>query len=54
MYSGQMGYFILIGAIALISSLVSGQLKRKFAFYSKVQLRNGMTGAEIAEKNACR
>ena len=47
---GMMGYYILIGAIALVSSLVSGQLKRKFAKYSKVQLRNGMSGAEIAEK----
>jgi Zn-dependent membrane protease YugP len=47
---GYMGYYILIGAIALVSWLVSNQLKRKFAKYSKVQLRNGMSGAEIAEK----
>ena len=45
-----MGYWILIGGIALISWLVSSQLKRKFAKYSKVQLRNGMSGKEIAEK----
>jgi len=45
-----MGYYILIGAIALVSWLVSSQLKRKFAKYSKVQLRNGMSGQEIAEK----
>lgn len=44
------GYYILIGAIALVSWLVSSQLKRKFAHYSKVQLRNGMSGREIAEK----
>ncbi len=44
------GYYILIGAIALVSWLVSNKLKKKFAFYSKVQLRNGMSGAEIAEK----
>lgn len=44
------GYYILIGAIALVSWLVSNQLKKKFAFYSKVQLRNGMSGAEIAQK----
>lgn len=50
MFSGYMGYYLLIGAIGLISSLVSGKLKSKFAFYSKVHLRNGMTGAEIAEK----
>ncbi len=44
------GYYILIGGIALISWLVSNQLKSKFAKYSKVHLRNGMSGAEIAEK----
>lgn len=44
------GYYILIGAIALVSWLVSNKLKKKFAFYSKVQLRNGMSGREIAEK----
>ncbi len=48
--SGMMGYYVLIGAIALVSALVSGQLKRKFAQYSRVQLRNGMSGKEIAEK----
>ncbi|WP_452222393.1 zinc metallopeptidase [Lacinutrix salivirga] len=46
----MMGYYILIGAIGLVSWLVSNKLKRKFAYYSKVQLRNGMSGAEIAEK----
>lgn len=46
----MIGYYILIGAIALISWLVSNQLKKKFAFYSKVQLQNGMSGKEIAEK----
>jgi Zn-dependent membrane protease YugP len=44
------GYYILIGAIALVSWLVSNKLKQKFAFYSKQQLQNGMTGREIAEK----
>ncbi|PIA78630.1 hypothetical protein BFR04_03595 [Gaetbulibacter sp. 4G1] len=44
------GYYILIGAIGLVSWAVSNQLKRKFETYSKVQLRNGMSGAEIAEK----
>jgi Zn-dependent membrane protease YugP len=46
----MIGYYILIGAIALVSWLVSSTLKRKFEKYSKVQLRNGMSGAEIAEK----
>ena len=43
-------YMILIGAIALVSWLVSSRLKSKFEHYSKVSLRNGMSGAEIAEK----
>jgi len=46
----MIGYYILIGGIALVSWLVSNQLKQKFAHYSKVQLRNGMSGKEIAEK----
>lgn len=44
------GYLILIGIISLFSWLVSSKLKSKFEFYSKVQLRNGMSGKEIAEK----
>lgn len=46
----MIGYYILIGAIALVSLLVSQKLKSKFNHYSKVHLRNGMSGAEIAEK----
>ncbi|MBT8306023.1 MAG: zinc metallopeptidase [Maribacter sp.] len=45
-----LGYWILIGGIALLSMIVSGKLKSKFNHYSKVHLRNGMSGAEIAEK----
>jgi Zn-dependent membrane protease YugP len=43
-------YMIIIGVIALFSWLVSSRLKSKFEQYSKVSLRNGMSGAEIAEK----
>lgn len=46
----MMGYYILIGTIALVSWLVSNKLKSKFKHYSKVHLQNGMSGAEIAEK----
>jgi hypothetical protein len=46
----MIGYYILIGGIALVSWLVSNQLKQKFAKYSKMQLSNGMSGKEIAEK----
>ena len=45
-----MGFYILIGAISLVSWLISNTLKRKFDKYSKVGLRNGMSGAEIAQK----
>lgn len=45
-----MGYMILIGFIMLLSWGVSAQLKSKFKKYSKVQLQNGMSGAEVAEK----
>ena len=44
------GYLILAGAIMLFSWLVSSRLKSKFEHYSKLQLQNGMSGAEIAEK----
>lgn len=44
----MIGYYILIGLIALVSFAVSSKLKSKFAEYSKVHLRNGMSGAEIA------
>lgn len=45
-----MTYYILLGGIALISWLVSSRLKSKFKQYSKVHLRNGLSGAEIAQK----
>ncbi|QHI37140.1 hypothetical protein IMCC3317_25180 [Kordia antarctica] len=44
------GYMLLVGAIMLISMFVSSKLKSKFAHYSKLQLRNGMSGEEIAKK----
>lgn len=43
-------YYVILGAIALISWLVSSRLQSKFEYYSKVHLRNGMSGAEIAQK----
>lgn len=46
----MLGFYIIIGVIALASWLVSNTLKKKFKKYSKVHLRNGMSGAEIAEK----
>lgn len=46
----MIGYYILIGLIALVSFAVSSKLKSKFEQYSRVALRNGMSGAEIATK----
>ncbi len=44
------GYYLLAGIIFLISMYVSNRLKSKFKKYSKIQLKNGMSGKEIAEK----
>ncbi|MCH8534193.1 MAG: zinc metallopeptidase [Flavobacteriaceae bacterium] len=46
----MMTYYVLIGAIMLVSWYVSSTLKKKFEKYSKQQLQNGMSGAEIAQK----
>ncbi|MFC6878078.1 zinc metallopeptidase [Flavobacterium myungsuense] len=43
-------YLVLAGIIMLFSWLVSSRLKSKFELYSKLQLQNGMSGREIAEK----
>ncbi|WP_314917470.1 zinc metallopeptidase [Capnocytophaga gingivalis] len=43
-------YYLILGAIALVSWLVSNRLQSKFEYYSKVHLRNGISGAEIAQK----
>jgi len=44
----MLGYYLLIGLIALVSFAVSSKLKSKFEEYSHIHLRNGMSGAEIA------
>lgn len=47
---GYMGYYVIIGIIALVSWAVSSKLKSKFKHYSNLHLQNNMSGAEIAEK----
>ena len=42
------GYYILIGLISALSMGVSQRLKSKFAQYSKLHLRNNLSGKEIA------
>ncbi|WP_262151273.1 zinc metallopeptidase [Chryseobacterium foetidum] len=44
------GYYIIIGLSMLISWWVSSRLKSKFEHYSKIRLRNGLSGKEVAEK----
>ena len=44
------GYYLLAGIIFLVSMYVSNQLKSKFKKYSKIKLKNGLSGKEIAEK----
>lgn len=46
----MIGYYVLAGAIFLVSMYVSNKLKSKFKKYSKIHLQNGMSGKEIAEK----
>ena len=43
-------YYLLLFIFAGLSMFVSSRLKSKFKTYSKLQLRNGMSGSEIAEK----
>ncbi len=43
-------YYLIIIVISLLSMWVSNKLKSKFKTYSQKQLRNGMSGKEIAEK----
>ena len=44
------GYYLIIIVFGLVSSMVSSRLKKKFKQYSKVMLRNGLSGKEIAEQ----
>jgi len=46
----MIGFYALIGIISLLSWSVSNTLKKKFKKYAKTPLRNGLSGAEIAEK----
>ena len=46
----MIGYYIMVGAIFLVSMYVSNKLKSKFKKYSQVHLQNGLSGKEIAEK----
>jgi uncharacterized protein len=47
--SAYMGYFVLAGILSLVGMFVSNRLKSKFKKYSRVGLRSGMSGKEVAE-----
>ena len=44
-----MGPYILIALIGIIGMIVQSKLKSKFNYYSKIRLKKGYTGAEVAE-----
>ncbi|MGB1448568.1 MAG: zinc metallopeptidase [Flavobacteriaceae bacterium] len=43
-------YYLILIVFGIVSSIVSSTLKRKFKKYSKITLRNGLSGKEIAEQ----
>jgi hypothetical protein len=43
-----MFYFVILGIFSLIGAGVSSKLKSKFNHYSKIGIRSGMTGLEVA------
>lgn len=45
----MIGYFLIAGLFSIIGMGVSMRLRSKFNHYRQVSLRNGMSGAEIAE-----
>ena len=42
--------YIILGLVALFGWITQSKLKKKFKQYSKLSLKNGMSGREIAEK----
>ncbi len=46
----MIGIYVIFGFFMLLSWLVSSRLKSKFEKYSRVGLRSGLSGREIAEK----
>lgn len=43
-------YYLILAVFGIVSAVVSSKLKQKFKHYSKIALRNGMSGKEIAEQ----
>jgi Zn-dependent membrane protease YugP len=45
-----MGHILIFGFFMVLSLIVGGTLKSKFRKYSKIPVRDGMTGKDVAEK----
>ena len=45
----DIGYLIIMGVFSVIGMVVGGRLKSKFAHYSRIGIKNGKSGQEIAE-----
>lgn len=45
----MLGYFVIGALFSIIGMVISMRLRSKFNHYSQVSLRNGMSGAEVAE-----
>ena len=45
----MIGYYILAGILTLVGSIVSSRLKSKFNTYSKIPIRSGLRGVEVAQ-----
>ena len=43
-------YWILFGAVAIVSYIVQASLQRKFERYSQIRIGGGLTGRDVAEK----
>jgi uncharacterized protein len=43
------GYMVVAGILSVVGMLISQQLKSKFGKYSRIPIRSGLTGRQIAE-----
>lgn len=46
----MIGYYVILGVFTVIGMMVSSRLKNKFAHYSQIPVRSGLSGKEMAEK----
>jgi len=44
----DIGYWIIMGVFSVIGMVIGGRLKSKFAHYSKIGVRNGKSGYDVA------